>query len=393
MTRLRNESGFALVAAVFISGLMLMAGLAVVALADNQTKQTGQERLRENTLTLAEAVLNAQANLLSSGWPETPDKAFAACTETSTNVRCPDATRLLAGFTNKDFGNGAPITWHLSVRDNGLGSFYDDTATQTQPAWDQSGPTGVPDGVMWLRARATVRGENRTIVSLIRATPVGHAFPRGVLTGGHFHTLNNGNKQLLDTGSGPGIMVRCQVGPSGPARGDACLDYAVTKGQVYPNSYISDTSIGDAMQADEIMSLRNRAKASNQWYQNCPAVLPSAVLVFVENGPCAISSNQVINSKQNPGLLVINQGTFTMTGGGAFYGLLYAVNANDVTGNIVTISGGSTVSGAIVVDGPGGIAVDGNGMTVSYDANVFNLVTTTQTINVIANSWRELPGH
>jgi hypothetical protein len=29
---------------------------------------------------------------------------------------------------------------------------------------------------------------------------------------------------------------------------------------------------------------------------------------------------------------------------------------------------------------------------VSYDANVFNLVTSTRTINVIANSWRELPG-
>jgi hypothetical protein len=187
-------------------------------------------------------------------------------------------------------------------------------------------------------------------------------------------------------------MVRCAVGASGPSRGDPCLDYAVTKGQVYPNSYISDTSIGDAMQAEEIMSLRNRAKASNQWYQNCPATIPSAQLVFVENGPCSISSSQVINSKQSPGLLVINQGTLTMNGGGAFFGLIYAVNSNDSTGNVVTITGGATVSGAIVVDGPGGIAINGNGMVVTYDSNVFNLVTTTQTINVIANSWRELPG-
>jgi hypothetical protein len=161
MTRLRQESGMALVVSVFISGLLLMAGLAIVAAADMQTQQTGKERLRENTLTLAEGVLNAQANLLSGGWPETADKAFGVCTQASTDVRCPEAGNLLRGFQNKDFANGAPITWHLSVRDNGLGSFYDDAATASQPAWDQSGPAGAPDGVMWLRAQASVRGESR----------------------------------------------------------------------------------------------------------------------------------------------------------------------------------------------------------------------------------------
>jgi hypothetical protein len=50
------------------------------------------------------------------------------------------------------------------------------------------------------------------------------------------------------------------------------------------------------------------------------------------------------------------------------------------------------VGGAIVVDGPGGVLVDGSGLILTYDSNVFNLVTTTRTINVIANSWRELPG-
>ncbi|HEX8741939.1 MAG TPA: hypothetical protein VF712_02290 [Thermoleophilaceae bacterium] len=391
--RLRDESGLALVVAVFVSALMLMAGLAVVAFADSQTRQTGRERLRENTLTLAEGVLNAQANLLSSGWPETADKAFPPCTQASTSVRCPEAGNLLRGFASKDFGNGATIAWHLSVRDNGLGSFYDDAATAGQPAWDQSGPTGVPDGVMWLRAKATIRGESRTIVSLIRATPVGHAFPRGVLTAGHFHTLNNGNKQLLDTGNGPGIMARCTVGAGGPDRGNACLDYQPTKGQVYPNSYVSDPSIPNAMQPSEIDSLRNRAKAANSWYNNCPSTVPSAPLVFVENGPCSINTGAIVNSAASPGMLLIARGTLLMNGGSSFYGLIYAANLDNSTGTMVTITGQSTVGGAIVVDGPGGIAIDGSGLVLQYDSNVFNLVTTTQSINVIANSWRELPGH
>lgn len=390
--RFRDESGIALITAILVSGLMLMAGLAIVSFSDSQTRLTGTERLRENTLTLTEGVLNAQANLLSSGWPETSDKAFPPCTETSTSVRCPEAETLLRSFTNKDFGNDAPISWHLSVRDNGLGSFYEDAATASQPAWDQSGPTGVPDGVMWLRAQATVRNETRTIVSLIRATPISHAFPRGVITAGHFHTGNNGNKTLVDTGNGPGLMARCTVGAGGPARGNACLDYQVARGQVYPNSWISDPTIPNAMMSSEIDSLRNRAKASGTWYNNCPSPIPSAVLVFVENGPCSISSGSNVNSSANPGLLVIHKGTLAITGGGRFYGLIYGANADNQTGNIVTVSGDSSVGGAIVVDGPGGVSITGSGLVLTYDSNVFNLVTTTRTINVIANSWRELPG-
>lgn len=388
---MRDESGLALVVAVFITGLMLMAGLAILAFTDQQTRETGKERVRENTLTLAEGVLNAQANLLSSGWPETPDKAFSPCTQTSTSVRCPEAGNLLRGFANKDFGNGAPITWHLSVRDNGLGSFYDDTATAAQPAWDQSGPAGTPDGIMWLRAQATVRDESKTVVSLIRATPVGQTFPRGVITAGHFHTTNNGNKIIIETTGGPGILARCSVGAGGPARGNACLDYDVAKGQVWPNSYTSNPSIPNAMAASEVQSLRNRAKASNTWYSTCPSSLPSAPLVFIESGTCSYSGNGVVNSAAAPGMLVLYSGTITL--GNIFYGLIYAVNANNITGDVVHLDGNAEIHGAIVVDGPGGVYAGSSKLNVRYDANVFNLVTTTTTINVIANSWRELNGH
>jgi hypothetical protein len=392
VNRLRDESGVALVVAIFVSGLMLMAGLAVVAVSDTQTQLTGKERLRENALTLAEGALNAQANLLSSGWPETSDKAFAPCTQTSTSTRCPEAGNLMRSFQNKDFGNGAPVGWHLSVRDNGLGSFYDDAATATQPAWDQSGPSGAPDGVMWLRAQANLRGESRTIVSLIRASPIAVAFPRGVITAGHFHTTNNGNKLIVDTGGGPGILARCNVGSGGPARGNACLDYEVDKGQVWPNSYTSDPAIPNAMQSHEIQALRNRAKASNNWYSTCPASLPSAQLVFIESGNCQYTSNTQWNSPQDPGMLVIFDGTLTLGGTSNFYGLIYMPNVDNSDGGIVTLTGDTQVIGAVLVDGKGGLNAGSSKVNLVYDANAFNLVTTTQSINVIANSWRELNG-
>jgi hypothetical protein len=390
--RLADETGVALVVAIFVSILMLSLSLALLAFTDQQTRVTGDERLQESSINLAEGALNAQANLLQAAWPESAEKAFVPCTQGSSSVKCPDPGNLLRGFTNKDFSNGT-VSWNVSMRDNGLGPFYDDAATASQPAYDAAGPNGSPpDGVMWLRAQANVKGKMRTLVTLIRATPISRAFPRGIVTAGHFHTGNNGNKQMVDAGNGPGLMARCTVGAGGPARGNACLDYRPERGQVYPNSYVSDPAIPDAMSQADIDSLRNRAKAAGRWYANCPGTIPSAPLVFIENGGCTISSSTPVNSPANPGLLVINQGTLTLSGSTKFYGLIYAVNADDSTGNIVTVTGSATVAGAVVVDGPGGVFIQGTGMVLAYDSNVFNLVTTTQAINVIANSWRELKG-
>ena len=391
--RLADESGLAIVVALMISALLLAAGLALLALTENQTKMTGQERVRESALSLAEGAMNAQANLLSAAWPETADKAFAPCTQGSASVKCPDPATLLRGFPGRDFAGGGRVAWHLSVRDNALGGFYDDKATAAQPAWDASGPGGgPPDGIMWLRAQANVKGERRTLVSLIRATPIGKAFPRGVLTAGHFHTTNNGNKQIVDTGNGPGILARCSTGPSGPRRGDACLDYEVTKGQVWPNSWTTNPSLPPALSTDEINSLRTRAKAASAWYQSCPGNLPTGPLVFIESGNCAYSTSQVYNSASAPGMLVVFNGTLTLAGGTIFHGLIYAPNNQGAAGTVVAVNGEAQVYGAIVVDGAGGISTGGSKLSIVYDPNVFNLVTTTQSINVIANSWRELNG-
>ena len=392
--RLSDESGVALVVAVFISVLMLAAGLAIVAHADNQTRATGTERVRESVLTLSEGALNAQANLLSASWPDTSDKAFAACTETSSSVKCPDPGNLTRGFTAKEFTNGSAVNWNLSLRDNALGSYYDDAATASQPAWDAGGPNGSgPDGIMWLRAQASIRGSTRTLVTLIKATPISQAFPRGVITAGHFHTTNNGNKVLIETTGGPGVLARCNPGNGGPARGDSCLDYDVTKGQVWPNSWTADPNLPNAMTGTDVASLRNRAKASGTWYSGCPTSLPSATLVFIESGNCSYSSSTQINSDASPGLLVMYNGTLTFEGGTIFYGLIYAPNAGSLTGNVVSLDGNSQLYGAVVVDNGGGVSVGGSKLSLVYDPNVFNLVTTTQTINVIANSWRELNGH
>jgi hypothetical protein len=292
---LRSEGGIAVPVALMISALMLAIGLSIVALADQQNVEQGKERVQENSLMLSEGALNAQANLLGSNWPNSAATAFTTCTQASTSSTCAEAGNLLRGFTNHDF-TGA--TWSISVRDNALGNFYDDTATASQPAYDASGPAGAADNMVWLRARATVRGRQRTIVALLRAFPVGANFPRGVVTAGSFTTSNNGKKPMVDPGSGSGVNVRCTPGVGAPKRDDPCMNFVATKGQVWPATYSSNPSMPSAMTAAEISALRTKAKAAGTWYATCPGSIPTATLVFIESGGCNYTGNDVINSQE-----------------------------------------------------------------------------------------------
>jgi hypothetical protein len=337
---------------------------------------------------LSEAVLNAETNILPGRWPGSAASAFTPCNQSSTSANCPDPGSLLRGFTNKDFGGGSAASWNLTVRDNGLGNFYDDTDTQSQPAYDASGPNGVPDSLVWVRAQATVRGQTRTVIALVRASTVGQNFPRSVITAGHFKTTNNGNKTIIDTGSGPGILARCSTGAGGPGRGNSCLDYVPTKGQVWPNSYTANTSVPNAMSLPEVAALRARAKAAGTWYATCPVTLPSAPVVFVELGPCSGGAN----SASAPGILVINAGTYSIGSNSTFYGIVYAVNSTNLTGDVISLSGNSLIRGAAVVDGAGGVSAGSSKMNIIWDPNVFNVVQSTASVAILANSWRELNG-
>jgi hypothetical protein len=387
---LPSERGIAIPVALMISALMLAIGLSIVALADQQNLEGGKERVQENSLTLSEGALNAQANLLASNWPNSAGTAFVTCTQASTSTTCAEAGNLLRGFTNNDF-TGA--TWAISVRDNALGNFYDDTATASQPAYDASGPSGAPDNMVWLRARATVRGRQRTIVALLRAFPVGQNFPRGVVTAGSFSTSNNGKKAMVDPGSGPGVLVRCTPGVGAPKRDDPCLNFIATKGQVWPATYRADTNIPSAMSATEISALRNKAKAAGTWYATCPGEIPTATLVFIETGGCSYTGNEVINSPTNPGLVIVYSGGIALGGNVTLYGILYAVNSgNSSAQNLVETSGNAQVFGAVLADGNGGVTAGSSKMNIIYDANAFSVISLNSSVNIVANSWRELNG-
>src|SRR5947208_12453069 len=88
----------------------------------------------------------------------------------------------------------------------------------------------------------------------------------------------------------------------------------------------------------------------------CPAN-PSGRVVFIENGNCSWndSAGPCCNSATAPGLLIVNNGTISLNGNIAYWGVVYGANAQHTTGTVVSLGGTVTIEGAVAVDGDGGV--------------------------------------
>jgi Tfp pilus assembly protein PilX len=389
MRRLVDERGFAVVTAIMVVGIMLALGLSAYAYVGSQTSQSSDERVRERSFNLSESALNSAANFLSTNWPTPANPYPTSCTQASTSTTCPSTTGVAGGQT------GTGWSWTTEVHDNGApsASYYHDTTTRAQPGYDANG-----DGNLWIRASGVNRGRTRTIVGLVNSRPVLASFPQNVVTAGYFGTTNNGNKVIVDTQGGasqPSVLkVRCSTGSNPP---NSCLNYNPSKGQVNPDTTETGYGGGDAMTSGDIDAMRKRAQRLNSYYANCPSSLTGA-LVFIE-GPadCSYTGTSAFNSpsgtQPGPGVLVIVNGTLTLGGSVDYYGLVYAPNAQNSTGNVVTVTGDASIVGAVAVDRGGGVSAGSSKTNIVYDNMVFNNVTVNGAVTLIQNGWREIASH
>jgi Tfp pilus assembly protein PilX len=385
---LRRQEGWVLVTSIAVMALMGTLGLAIYAYADGQTHQSAADRTSESSFNLAEGTLSAQVFRLSRQWPGTAAGAFPeSCTQSSVDSKCPDAAALWRNFDQPDYQ--ASTGWITTVRDNGGSSanFYDDALTNAEPRWDANN-----DGRLWVRSQSVVRSHRRTLVALVRVEEVLEQFPRQVVTAGRFGTTNNGNKVIVDT-KGPGaqavpLAVRCR------GRNPTCLDYQQDKGQVWPDTTLEGYTGGEALTEDAVERFRSRAIASGTYYANgCPAN-PSGQVVFVERGDCSYTSSAgpCCNSIANPGLLIIVNGTLSMTGNSTFYGIVYMRNAQGSSANVVTLGGTAAIQGAVAIDGDGKLSAGSSKMNVVYDERMYTVMRSFGTAGIIQNTWRELKG-
>ena len=420
--RLACERGLALVSAVVLMTLMTGVGLTAFAYVDVQQRESAVERMRESAFNLSEAVLSAETFLLARKWPDTPAEAFPNPTTrncASTGVldpqRCPDPDFLARSFGTADYASQS--AWIVSVRDNGgdlpgtakveqdSGGFYDpadddkvggrgggkdvgddpanqaddadDTATDAQPAWDYNG-----DGRMWIRAQASVRTKRRTLVALVDVDEVVESFPRNVISAGWLTT--GGNKHLQIKTGGSMVAIRSLGAPS--KWQSSQIDGAVTQ----------LTDGGKALSDRALDRLRQRAAAMGTYYPSgCPSSL-AGELVFIESsgwpGLCGYTGNASFNCPSY-GVVVVASGGISLGGTVDYCGVIYLANRDGVDGVLLKTHGTPSITGAVAVDGAGGLEVGNSSKPhLIYEEDAFGAVRSYPSGAIVPSTWREIQG-
>jgi Tfp pilus assembly protein PilX len=412
MKALRSEQGVALVAAVLIMSVMSGLGLGLLLLTNNQQKAAGREQASESAFTVAEAALNAQVTQLSREWPASEkikeEEALPErCTATTTTSKngCPDALSLKEGYSGvagtcpsgapKDaWGGSASNEWTTYVRDDveGTGKLFNSTseAAAETAHWDKNG-----DNMLWVRSVGIVQCRMVVLVTLVSRQLVALNFPRNGLTANWFDTTNKGKhsgpiierKPPTFSEAGP-ISMRCENPPHGE-----CEKYR--EGQIEPPPGTNEPSPSVTLNESQLEALKQQAKSIGEYYPTgtCPSGIPPGLPAYVE-GPCNVEEkgNAEVNSKAQPGFLVIVNGTFSIGGGAVFYGVVYAANKQGSKESVVNVEGNAKIIGAIDVDGEGGIEIgsSGNKTNFSYDPSAINEVKAYAGAAATRNSFRIL---
>lgn len=405
MRRAKDEQGIALVATVLLLMVMSGIGLALLLFTNNQQKASTREQASEKAFTVGEAALNSTVSQLSRQWPSKKEEAVSTCTASSTTSSnyCPDKASLETGYPNtnpttcpggtpKDpWGSALTNQWTTYVRDDATGEAFTSATEQTQPAYDANG-----DGKVWLRSVGVVQCRLVTVVTLVARQEIALSFPKNVVTADWFETTNQGNKVIVDTkgesSQGTNVSLRCNPKPSGKE----CAAYEKEKGQVSPGEVVEESGTSPALNSTQLEALRKQAEAGGHYYAkgSCPSGMPSGSPVYVA-GPCAISggSNEVANSKESPGFLIIANGTFSMDGSAKFYGTIYCVNQQGSSGAVVSVGGDAEIIGSIAIDGSAGASLGASGTNIVYDGTAIANLKTYAGAAATRNSFRVLPSN
>jgi Tfp pilus assembly protein PilX len=423
VSRLREENGGTVVAAMLTGVIALGLGTAVLQQADSQSRQTGAERAREAAFQVAESALNNGAMQVARTFPTSSAAAFSTCTQsTSPSARC-IGTALNTNFTSNDGGTPtggvdfpSSPTWSVRVLDDLDGpSYYDESLlTRGAAGYDAAGGTGgAANGYVWVRSTSSVGGHSYTLVTLVgQGAPRQEILPRNAITAGWFRTTNNGKKVIVNVkGSSAvagSVAVRCHPANAGPRSGDPCLGYDPNKGQLSPaGSYKFDYVDGSAapnatnrrsLDADALARLKARAISLGTYYATgCPPSLTGS-LIYVENANCSYSTGTA-NSAASPGVLVFASGTLSLSGNYVYNGVVYMANGqgsapasgpctSSYQNTVISLTGTSLINGAVFIDKCGGMLAGSSGLNFTFDSNALDKVVSNGAATTVKNGFK-----
>jgi hypothetical protein len=416
-SRLRDESGIALISAILLLSAAMALGLGAVAWSDGQQTQVRQERTRESSFNLAEAALNAEIFQLSQNWFATSTGTQASCTSASTGTTfCPSPAEVnngyTAGDTNNDFTGGttapcpgSPPLWTVTVRDDAPAGrdYYSQSVVDPQVPYDGDG-----NGTVWVRATSMARCHPQTLVTKVSRQLISLDMPHSVMTANWFRTTNSGRKVIIDTkgtkSTQPAdLTVRCNPAPTGITfTAGPCLGYDKSKNQVSPDTASTNTGLSAQTLTDaQLDTMRQLAKSQGTYYPNASATCPSGsqltspvvqglgtIPIFVE-GPCNVNGSA--NSAASPGILVVMNGTYSIGGTGVFYGLLYCADKQASSGAVVSLSGNASITGAVMIDGQGGFDAGSSKTNLVFDPTALSMTRGFAGAAIAKGTWRLLP--
>jgi hypothetical protein len=396
--RLRQEGGWAVLTSMLILTMMLTGGVVTYSIVNTQTAQSKVQRNRESAFNLAEAALNAQVFQVARSWPGKGVQSNPApvCTQSSSDVRCPSSQQLVGLLPAAD---AAGASWQTQVRDNGDGqtqSFYKDDVVQSNPAYDANG-----DNKVWVRATATAQGKTRTLIGLVRAEWQSEDLPHAALISGRLDLSNNGNKAIIDaTATGGPVAVRCtpQLLDLVPCAGhlfgsgrfgslSELLNFLGT--QIAGTAVQTGANLPPAMTPEARARMKATAQAMGTYYTSCPSSLTGAI-VYIEAGNCSYTGNTDFNSSSRPGVVIQNSGTLYLGGTVDFYGVIYQVNATNLTNSVMQIQGNAQVFGGVLVDGNATTIAGSSKQNIVLDPTAYDAVQSLSSAGVIQNTWREI---
>jgi hypothetical protein len=241
------------------------------------------------------------------------------------------------------------------------------------------------------------------MVTLVRVEEQAEDLPHAAIIANRVNDSNNGNKTVVDltnsTGANGFVGVRCT-----PVQGEsvACLAQPWASNQsTFPDSRVTTNiapyngHVQTAYGSGQIVGLAERARfkaravADGTYYATCPGSLPtSSTIIWIDSGDCKYTGNGAVST----GLLVINNGTFDWSGTADFSGVIYAINAQGSTGNVVSVHGNGNVNGGVLIEGNGVFDVGSSKGNLVFNDNAYKNVKTYGTAGMVQNTWREIKG-
>jgi Tfp pilus assembly protein PilX len=406
--RIRDERGWALVTAILLMAVMLSTILGIATYLNGQTKLGADSRKRETAFNLAEAALNGQIFALSQDWPGAgyQTKAYGACTQASTPVaapaanHCPNAAAISQLIASPD---STGLQWQTEVHDNAKSAtdpsgttYYNEAVARLQPGYDANA-----DGTVFVRASATARGKTRTMVTLVQVEPQTEDLPHAAVIANRLVDSNNGNKTIVNMTNSSGangfIGVRCTPTLGEPT---ACLAQPWKSNEAtFPNALVTanlapyDGHIQTGYPNTPIVTpaararLLARAQSDGTYYPTCPASLPTtASVIWIDSGNCSFQGNGSTTAE----MLVVNSGSIEFLGTQDFYGVIYAINSTNSSGNVVTVHGNGVVHGGILVEGNGVADIGSSKGNLVFDDNAYKAVKSYGNAGMVQNTWREI---